>query len=161
MPMWMQDLNWQHLEEIPIQYRLHIKKESKKLEIYPEDKQLNSFQIVQNDGGQNGSKKHKTGVILHKQTKEETKALLTHKEEDFVNTDERDAQEAHSKVSTRRVEDMFARAMAWQFLKKYGVSRPKVIILRKNTPTATIDIQEFLKKRKSLTKYHSLPQSQR
>ena len=82
---------------------------------------------------------------------------MTHKEEDFVNTDERDAQEAHSKVSTRRVEDMFARAMAWQFLKKYGVSRPKVIILRKNTPTATIDIQEFLKKRKSLTKYHSLP----
>ena len=48
-----------------------------------------------NVGGENGGKKHKSGVILHKHTKEETKDLLTHKEEDFVNTDERDAQEAH------------------------------------------------------------------
>ena len=95
MPLWMQDFNWQHLEEIPIQYRLHIKEKNKKLEIYPEDKQLNTFLNVANNGSKNGSKMHKTGVMSYKETKEESKELQNQKEEDFVNTDERDAKQAY------------------------------------------------------------------
>ena len=91
MPLWMQDLNWQHLEEIPIQYRLHIKEKNKKLEIYPEDKQLNTRQIVQDNGREFEREKHKSGPTFHSLTNEETKELTAYNEENFVNTDERDA----------------------------------------------------------------------
>ena len=56
---------------------------------------------------------------------------------------------------------MLARSMAWQFLKKQGVKRPKHVIYNENSSTAKIDIQEFTKKRETPTKMQNLSQSYR
>ena len=68
-----------------------MKERNKKLEIYPEDKQLNTKQIVQDNGREFEREKHKSGPTFRSLTKEETKELTAYNEENFVNTDERDA----------------------------------------------------------------------
>ena len=38
---------------------------------------------------------------------------------------------------------MLARSLAWQFLKQFGLERPRVVVVRTKHTTAKIDIQKY------------------
>ena len=79
-------------------------------------------------------------------------------EENFECIDETDEQgEARAGAMSRTlVESMLARSLAWQYLKQFGVKRPRVVIIGAKCATAKVDIQKY---RRSTRRDQKVPKS--
>ena len=61
----------------------------------------------------------------------------------------------------KKVEDMLARSLAWQFLKQAGLERPRVTIFRAKDATSKIDVMKMGEERSTLKKPTGILQSSR
>ena len=53
-----------------------------------------------------------------------------------MHIDEGEMTHKFGRLASPKVEDMFARSMAWMYLKKFGLKRPKVINIKANSSSA-------------------------
>ena len=61
----------------------------------------------------------------------------------------------------KKVEDMFARSMAWYYLKQFGLNRPKVVIVRARNTSTKVDVKKMVEERSTAKRVKVIPHSSR
>ena len=123
---------------------------ARKRAIYPEDSKPVKYEVaveeVKGDNNQQNAR---------------PKEILKPGEENFSRTDEFESSLRAESPADKKIEDMFARSMAWHYLKQSGIERPKVTIMGATDPAAKIDVEKMKEQRSTLKRPTIAPKSSR